>query len=92
MMSYNNNLHNDVHLIYPNELEVKDTTESDNSTSYLDILLNIDFNDRLTTSLYDKRYDFDFAVVNFPFLCSNIGLKRVVFPVTSFSKLGSVGR
>jgi hypothetical protein len=27
--------------------------------------------------MYDKRYDFDFAVVNFPFLCSNIQLSPV---------------
>jgi hypothetical protein len=27
-----------------------------------------------STSLYDKRDDFDFAIVNFPFLCSNIPL------------------
>jgi hypothetical protein len=31
-------------------------------------------NGRLTTSLYDKRDDFDFAIVNFPFLCSNVPL------------------
>jgi hypothetical protein len=42
--------------------------------SYLDILLNIDSNGKLTTSLYDKRDDFDFAIVNFPFLSSNIPL------------------
>jgi hypothetical protein len=70
----NHNFHNYVHLIYPDELEIKDTTESDNSASYLDILLNIYSNDRLTTSLYDKCIDFDFAIVNFPFLCSNIPL------------------
>jgi hypothetical protein len=40
--------HNYVHLIYPDELETKGTTESDKSVSYLDILLNIDFNGRLT--------------------------------------------
>jgi hypothetical protein len=61
-----------VHLIYPGELEIKDTTESDKSVSYLDILLNIDSNGRVTTSLYDKRDDFDFAIFNFPFLFSNI--------------------
>jgi hypothetical protein len=61
-------------LIYPNELEIKDTTESEKSASYLDILLNIDSNGTLTTSLYDKRDDFDFAIVNFPFLCSKIPL------------------
>ena len=35
-------LHNYIHLIYLDELEVKDTTESDKSASYLDILLDID--------------------------------------------------
>jgi hypothetical protein len=34
-------------------------------------LNKFDSNGRLTTSLYDKRDDFDFAIVNFPFLCSN---------------------
>jgi hypothetical protein len=43
---------------------IKDTTESVKSASYLDILLNIDSNGRLTTSLYDKRDDFGFAIVN----------------------------
>jgi hypothetical protein len=33
---------------YLDELEIKDTTESDISASYLDILLNIISNDRLT--------------------------------------------
>ena len=68
----NHNFHNYVHLIYPDELEIKDTTESDKSASYLDILLNIDSNGRLTTSLHDKRADFNFAIVNFSFLYRNI--------------------
>ena len=54
-------------MIYPDELKIKDTTESDRYASYLDNLLNIDSNGRLTTTLYDKRDDFDFAIVNFPF-------------------------
>ena len=29
---------------------------------------------RLTTTLYDKRDDFDFAIVNFRLLCSNVPL------------------
>jgi hypothetical protein len=75
VLSINNHkFHKYVHLIYPDELEIKDTTESDKSASYLDILRNIDSNGRQTTSLYDKRDDFDFAIVNFPFLCSNIPL------------------
>jgi hypothetical protein len=70
VLSMNNrNFQNYVHLIYPDELEIKDTTESRKSASYLDILFNIDSNGRLTTSLYiyDKRDDFDFAIINFPF-------------------------
>ena len=70
----NHNFHNYVHLIYPDDLEIKDTTESDRCASYLDILLNIDSNGRLTTTLYDKRDDFGFAMVKFPFLCSNVPL------------------
>ena len=61
-----------LHSIYPNELEIKDTTESSMSASYLDILLNIDINGKLTTQLYDKRGDFSFYIVNFPYLGSNI--------------------
>jgi hypothetical protein len=57
---------------YPDELEINDITESYKSASYLDVLLYIDYNGILTTRLYDKRYDFDFAIVIFPFLCSNI--------------------
>ena len=32
----NHNFQNYVHLIYPDELEIKDTTESDKSASYVD--------------------------------------------------------
>jgi hypothetical protein len=37
-----------------------------------DILLKLDTNGKLTTQLYDKRDDFNFFIINFPFLCSNI--------------------
>jgi hypothetical protein len=59
-----------VRLIYPDELEIKDTTESDISASYLDFLLHIDPDGRLTL-FCDKHDDFNFAIVNFLFLCSN---------------------
>jgi hypothetical protein len=42
------------------------------SASYLDILLNIDLNGTLKPTLYDKRDDVYFVIVNLPFLCSNI--------------------
>jgi hypothetical protein len=63
----NQNFHNYVNLTYPDDLKIKGTTESDKSASYLDILLNIDGNGRLTTSLYDKRDDFEFALSTFLF-------------------------
>ena len=57
--------------IYPIELEVKDTTDTDRSASYLDIHLEIDSEGRLRSKLYDKRDYFNFPIVNFPFICSN---------------------
>jgi hypothetical protein len=68
----NHNFHTYVHLIYLVEIEIKDTTESDKPASYQDNLLNIDSNGRLTTTLYDKRDDFDFAIVKFCLLRSNL--------------------
>ena len=59
------------YVIYPRELEIKETTETSASSSYLDCYLYID-NGKLTTRLYDKRDDFNFPIVNFPFLSSNI--------------------
>ena len=61
-----------LHLIYPKELEIKETTETRRSASYLDLFLNIDTDGRLNTRIYDKRDDFNFPIVNFPFISSNI--------------------
>ena len=58
--------------MYPVELEIKDTTESNTSASYLDLLLSIGRYGQLHTSIYDKRDDFNFHITNFPFLSSNI--------------------
>ena len=40
--------------------------------SYLDRHLEINSENWLRTQLYDKRDDFNFPIVNFPFICSNI--------------------
>ena len=58
--------------MFPAELEIKDTTESITSASYLDLLLSIWKDGQLHTSIYDKRDDFNFHITNFPFLSSNI--------------------
>jgi hypothetical protein len=71
VVSLNNSMIGDfVVPIYPIELEIKDTT--DRSAPYLDLYLVIDSEGRLRTKLYDKRDDFNFTIVNFPFIYSNI--------------------
>jgi hypothetical protein len=54
------------------ELDIKDTIDTDTSASYLDTHLEIDSEGRLRTKLYDKRDNFNFPIVNSPFICSNI--------------------
>jgi hypothetical protein len=49
--------------IYPIELEIKDTTDTDSSASFLDLHLEIDSEGRLRTKLYDKRDDLNFLIV-----------------------------
>jgi hypothetical protein len=68
----NNQFHLYIDSIYPNELEIKGTAECATSASYLNILLKLDSNGKLTTRLYDKRNDFNFSIINVPYLCSNI--------------------
>jgi hypothetical protein len=66
VLSINSDMfHSYVDSIYPIELEIKDTTESSTSASYLDVLLNIDADGKLTTQLYDKLDNFNFAIFNF---------------------------
>jgi len=38
----------------------------------LDLHLEFDSSGKLSTKIYDKRDDFDFKIINFPYLCSNI--------------------
>jgi len=67
VLSLNNSRFGDfVDRIYPIELEIKNTTDTDRSTSYLDLHLEIDSEGWLRTILYDKRDDFNFPIVNFP--------------------------
>jgi hypothetical protein len=70
----NDQFHSYVDSIFPGELEIKDATESSTSASYLNALLNIDAGGKRKTQLYDKRDNFSFAIVNFPYICSNIPL------------------
>ena len=58
--------------IYPSELNVEKANRLDDQANYLDLTFIIGNNNRLYTKLYDKRDDFNFHIVNFSFLSSNI--------------------
>ena len=58
--------------IYPSQLTVEKANKSDHLADYLDLTFVIDSGGKLSTRLYDKRDDFDFHIVNFPFFSSNI--------------------
>ena len=58
--------------MYPAVLEFKDTTESNTSASYFDLLLSIESDGQMFYSLCEKRDDFNFHITNFPFLSSII--------------------
>ena len=64
---------NYISAIYPSELELKDTSTSSAEVCYLDT--NIKTGDVTTPfriSIYNKRDDFAFWIVNFPHMDSNI--------------------
>ena len=58
--------------IYPFQLTVEKADKSDHLVDYLDLTFIIDNGGKLSTRLYDKDDDFDFHIVNFLFLSSNI--------------------
>jgi hypothetical protein len=63
VLSLNNSTFDDfVDRIYPIVLEIKDTTDTDMSASYLHLHLEIDNEGRLRTKLYDKRDYFNFPL------------------------------
>ena len=62
---------NMVSQIYPSELQLNKTNASDTEAAFLDLHLSIS-NDIVSTKIYDKRDDFDFEIVNFPFLDGDV--------------------
>jgi Fe-S-cluster formation regulator IscX/YfhJ len=52
--------------------EVKETTDTASSASFLDLYLEFDDSGQLSTKIYDKRDDFNFKIINFPNMCSTL--------------------
>ena len=57
--------------IYPTELQLNRANSSDTEATFLDLNLFIP-NGTVSTKLYDKRDEFDFDIVNFPFLDGDV--------------------
>ena len=60
-----------VRRIYPAELQLNKANASDTEAAFLDLHLSI-HNDIVSTKIYDKRDDFNFDIVNFPFLDGDV--------------------
>ena len=67
--------------IYPSELQLNKANASDTEAAFLDLHLSIS-NDIVSTKIYDKGDNFDFEIVNFPFL---MVMFLVLHPMESIS-------
>ena len=56
---------------YPTELELNKAYSSDTEAPFLDLNLSIT-NGIVSSKIYDKRDDFNFEIVNFPFLDGDV--------------------
>ena len=68
-----------VNQIYPPELLLNKANTSDTEAPILDLHLSIS-NGFVSSNIYDKRDDFDFDIVNFPFLDGDV-LRRPSYGV-----------
>ena len=62
---------NMVSQIYPSEHQLNKVKTSDKEATFLDLNLSIS-NDIVSTKIYDKPDEFDFEIVNFPFLDGDV--------------------
>ena len=60
-----------INRIYPPELQLNKANTSDTEAPFLDLHLSIS-NGFFSSTIYDQRDDFDFDIVNFPFLDGDI--------------------
>ena len=75
-----------VNRIYPPELQLNKANTSDTEAPFLDLHLSIS-NGFVSSKIYDKRDDFDFDIVNFPFWMVTFP----VLPLTGFIFLNLFG-
>ena len=68
---------NHIYEIYPRDLEIKLESNNISEVAYLDLKLTSE-NTRLIISLYDKRDNFSFDIVNYPYIDSCIPKKSAL--------------
>ena len=56
--------------IHPTELQLNKANSSDTEAPFLD--LNLSITNDIVSSIYDQRDDFNFEIVNFPFLDGDV--------------------
>ena len=59
-------------IIYPSELNVEKVNRLNDEANYMDLTFIMSKNNRFYMTLYDKHVDFNFHIVNFTFLSSNV--------------------
>ena len=57
--------------VYPTELQLNEANSSDTEAPFMDLNLSIT-NGIVSSKIYDKRDDFNFEIVNFPFLDEDV--------------------
>ena len=76
------NFRDHIYQIYPRKLEIKLESNNVKEVAYLDLNLKSE-NNILTCSIYDKRDNFAFEIVNFPYIDSCIPKKSAMGVFTS---------
>jgi len=66
-----------IYKIYPRDLEIKQESNNSEEVSFLDLKIQY-YRGQLKFSIYDKREDFNFEIVNFPFMDSCIPKKSAL--------------
>ena len=81
-----------VNRIYPAELQLNKDNSSDTEAPFLDLNLSIS-NGTVSTKIYDKRDDFEFYIVNFPFLDGDVPRRTshgvYIFQLIRFARASS---
>ena len=81
-----------VNQIYPPELQLNKANTTDTESPFLDLHLST-ANGFVSSKIYDKRNDFDFYMVNFPFLdddvprCASFGTCIYISQLISFARV-----